>query len=304
MDVEGGSRIEVTGAKVGWIGAGKMGSPMARNLLAAGAKLAVTEPLPRASAELVGLGATEASTIAAQSGSDIVFSTLPNDSVLRGVVLGLPGEPGLAEIMRPGSVLVEMSTVSPEASEAVAAALQKAGILYLRAPLSGSTAMAQNATLTILASGDKDAWDTALPFLSRMSARQFYLGAGEEARYMKLVLNTLVGATSAILAEALALGASGGLSRASMMEVICESAVASPLLKYKSGAVVDADYAPAFTIEQMIKDFTLISAAGGKTGVPMLTTNLILELYRAAANSGLRKDDFFALVKWQADIST
>lgn len=280
-----------------------MGAPMARNLLAAGARLAVTDPQQQASTELVGLGATEASVISDQVSSDIIFSTLPNDSVLREVILGRVGEPGLAEVMRPGTVLVEMSTVSPEVSETVSATLRKVGILYLRAPLSGSTAMAQNASLTILASGEKAAWDIAIPFLERMSSRQFYLGEAEEARYMKLVLNTLVGATSAILAEAVALGASGGLSRASMMEVICESAVASPLLKYKAGAVVDADYAPAFTIEQMIKDFTLISAAGGKTGVPMLTTNLILELYRAAANSGLRKDDFFALVKWQADIS-
>lgn len=120
---------------------------------------------------------------------------------------------------------------------------------------------------------------------------------------MKLVINTLVGATSAILAEALALGASGGLSHSSMMEVICESAVASPLLKYKTAAVVADDFAPAFTMHQMIKDFSLISDAGRANGVPMLTTGLILELYRAAANSGLRDQDFFALVKWQSEIS-
>jgi 3-hydroxyisobutyrate dehydrogenase len=205
--------------------------------------------------------------------------------------------------MARGAIFVEMSTVSPECSKDIAAALADKGIAYVRAPLSGSTTLAEKAALTVLASGDEAAWATVLPTIRLLSARQFFLGVGEEARYMKLVINTLVGASSAILAEAVALGESGGLSRASMMEVICESAVASPLLKYKAGAVVDADYAPAFTIEQMIKDFTLISAAGGKTGVPMLTTNLILELYRAAANSGLRKDDFFALVKWQADIS-
>ncbi|MGV8954415.1 MAG: NAD(P)-dependent oxidoreductase, partial [Cypionkella sp.] len=173
----------------------------------------------------------------------------------------------------------------------------------LRAPLSGSTAMAENATLTVLASGDQAAWDAVLPLLKLLSSRQFYLGAGDEARYMKLVINTLVGATSAILAEAIALGVSGGLSRSSMMEVICESAVASPLLKYKSAAVVAADYQPAFSVAQMIKDFSLISDAGRSNDVPLLVTGMILELYRAAANSGLREEDFFALVKWQSEIS-
>ena len=108
---------------------------------------------------------------------------------------------------------------------------------------------------------------------------------------------------SAILAEAVALGASGGLSRAAMMEVICESAVASPLLKYKTDLVVSADYVPAFTIDQMIKDFTLISDAGRANGIPLMAAGLILELYRAAANAGLQNEDFFALVKWQSGIS-
>ena len=126
-----------------------------------------------------------------------------------------------------------------------AEALSEAGILYVRAPLSGSTALAEKAALTVLASGDADAWTTVLPYIERMASRHFYLGPGEEARYMKLVLNTLVGATSAVLSEALALGESGDLDRARMMEVICESAVASPLLAYKREALVANDFSPA-----------------------------------------------------------
>jgi 3-hydroxyisobutyrate dehydrogenase len=274
---------------------------MIRNLLAAGARLSVSEPDDDARDGLVRAGATASENLSAHSRNSIVFSTLPNDKVLRDVVLGAAG---LAQHMAPGSVLVEMSTVSPECSVEVASSLKDKNIFYLRAPLSGSTAMAETATLTVLASGDQQAWDTAIPVIRLLSSRQFYLGQGEEARYMKLVINTLVGATSAILAEAIALGASGGLSPASMMEVICESAVASPLLKYKAAAVVAQDYAPAFSVQQMIKDFSLISDAGRANGVPLLTTGLILELYRAAANSGLRDQDFFALVKWQSEIST
>jgi 3-hydroxyisobutyrate dehydrogenase len=164
--------------------------------------------------------------------------------------------------------------------------------------------MAENATLTILASGSEPAWQAVLPYLKMMSQRQFHLGSGEEARYMKLVINTLVGGLSALLAEALSLGQSGGLSRASMMEVIGESAVASPLLKYKMATVVADDFSPAFTVAQMIKDFTLISDAAREKGVPLLTTGLILEQYRAAANAGLKDEDFFALVKWHSEISS
>jgi 3-hydroxyisobutyrate dehydrogenase-like beta-hydroxyacid dehydrogenase len=299
-DVAEMARTDVAGKDIGWIGAGKMGTPMIRNLLAAGAKLSVSEPDDHARDGLVRAGAAASENLSSHSRNSIVFSTLPNDKVLRDVVMGAAG---LAQHMTPGSVLVEMSTVSPECSAEVASTLKDRNIFYLRAPLSGSTAMAETATLTVLASGDQHAWETALPAIRLLSSRQFYLGLGEEARYMKLVINTLVGATSAILAEAIALGASGGLSLASMMEVICESAVASPLLKYKAAAVVAQDYAPAFTVQQMIKDFSLISDAGRANGVPLLTTGLILELYRAAANSGLRDQDFFALVKWQSEIS-
>jgi 3-hydroxyisobutyrate dehydrogenase len=285
--------------RVGWIGAGKMGAPMIRNLLAHQTRVTVTEPDDAALAGVVASGA-RAARLADQADTAIVFTTLPNDAVLREVVLG---GTGLAGLMRPGATLVEMSTVSPDASAEVAAALAGAGVRYLRAPVSGSTALAEKALLTVLASGDAEGWEAALPYLAMMSQKRFYLGAGDEARYMKLVLNTLVGATSAILAEALALGAQGGLGADAMMEVICDSAVASPLLGYKRAAVVAGDYAPAFTIGQMIKDFTLISDAGRSRGVPLPATSLILETYRAAANAGLRDKDFFALVEWQAKLS-
>lgn len=289
--------------RAGWVGAGKMGAPMARHLLAAGLDLVVSEPDPAAHEPLRKAGATVAADLSVQSGRDIVFSTLPNDAVLRGVVIGTSDRPGLATLLAPGAVFVEMSTVSPECSTEVAAALSTAGIRYVRAPVSGSTITAEQGALTVLASGDAAGWDVALPLINTFSTRQFFLGPGEEARFMKLVINTLVGANAAIMAEALSLGASGGLSNEMMVKVICESAVASPLFKYKSAMVATGDYTPAFTIRQMIKDFTLISDAGRANGVPLLTAGLILELYRTAANAGLDQDDFFALVKWHSGIS-
>ncbi|MBF9030933.1 NAD-binding protein [Rhodobacterales bacterium HKCCE3408] len=288
---------------VGWIGAGKMGAPMLRNLLAAGARVSVTEPDADNLASVEAAGAVAASSAADHGSAAIVFSTLPNDDALLSVVEGTPDRPGLAASMARDAIFVEMSTVSPVCSAKIAKILADEGIHYVRAPLSGSTAMAEQATLTVLGSGPETAWQSILPCLEALSARQFYLGSGEEARFMKLVLNTLVGASSAILSEALALGARGGLSAADMMAVICESAVASPLLKYKTDNVVNDDYSPAFSVSQMIKDFTLISDAARAERVPIFTTSLILELYRAAANSGLRDEDFFSLVKWHRTLS-
>ena len=288
---------------IGWIGVGKMGGPMARNLLASGAKLLVSDPAKDNREQLASMGAYAATTISDFSGAHIVFSTLPNDQALLDVVGDGEGA-GLATTLVAGATLVEMSTVSPECSESVAKALSANKINYVRAPLSGSTDMAASAALTVLASGDRAGWDEALPHIRKLSARQFFLGSGEEARYMKLVLNTLVGASSAVLSEALAIGASGGLTRADMMDVICESAVASPLFKYKQKPVVEDDFTPAFTVSQMIKDFTLISEAARRNSVPLMTASLILELYRSAANAGMRDEDFFALVRWQEKLST
>lgn len=300
---EGSADAGVLDTPVGWIGAGKMGSPMIRNLLNAGVSVSVVEPSSEALSAVVSAGAAEAPSISELSKTPVVFSTLPNDKVLLDVTTGTSTSKGLVDILSKGSVFVDMSTVSPECSEKVAQALEKAGIYYLRAPISGSTSLAEQAALTIFASGDETAWKIALPFIEMTSSKHFFLGPGDQARYMKLVVNALVGATSAILAEALALGESGGLDRASMMEVICQSAVASPLLAYKKDTVIEGKYDPAFSVNQMIKDFTLINDASRANGIPLLTTGLILELYKAAANAGLREKDFFALVKWHGELS-
>lgn len=303
VSARGAERLK--GARAGWIGVGKMGAPMARHLLASGVAVTVSDPSETQRNELAAHGASVAGQLSAFVEADIVFAALPNDDALRAVVFDARDaeSDGLASTLRPGGVFVEMSTVSPKVSADVAEALDQKGILYLRAPLSGSTAMAEAASLTVLASGDSRAWDMARPFFEVMSAKQFYLGAGEEARFMKLVLNALVGASSAVLAEALNLGAHGGLSRADMMQVICESAVASPLFKYKADAVVADDYAPAFSVAQMVKDFSLISEAARHENMPLMVNGLILELYRAAANSGLQDQDFFSLVKWHRSLT-
>jgi 3-hydroxyisobutyrate dehydrogenase-like beta-hydroxyacid dehydrogenase len=285
--------------EIGWIGVGKMGNPMATRLIEAGHKLTICDPVVENRASLVARGAQVSATpgdVAAQC--SLIFVTIPNDAVLAELFDDGDDRGGLMAHIAAGSVLVEMSTVSPQLSERVALILARRGVGYLRCPISGSTTLARAGKLTALASGDLSAWDTAAPFLDLMAVRKFYLGTGEEARYMKLVLNTLVGATSSILGEALVLGERGGLTPGQMMDVITESAVASPLIAYKRDMIAQMDFSPAFSVTQMIKDFNLITEAGRDKQVPMFVANMILQQYTAASNAGYSEQDFFSLFDW------
>ncbi|MEQ8305245.1 MAG: NAD(P)-dependent oxidoreductase [Hoeflea sp.] len=288
---------------IGWIGVGKMGLPMAGRLLGEGQTLIAIDKNEEALAQIAETGAAVATSIADFTPCRTVFTMVPDDAALDGVVFGENGSPGLLESIDTGNILVEMSTVSPGCSARVAEALVQKGIHYIRAPVSGSTALAQSGQLTVLGSGDEKAWEEVKPLLSTFSAKQFYFGDGDEARFMKLVLNTLVGATSAILAEALLLGEQGGLTRSQMMSAINDSAVASPLLKYKQEIVENDSFEPAFTVGQMIKDFTLVTQAGLGAGIPLLATSMILQQYQSAARMGMKDKDFFSLVKWLSEIS-
>ncbi len=279
--------------KVGWAGIGKMGMPMSRRVLENGYALSVYEPLPENRASVVALGANVAHSLDdLVASSDVIILTIPNDAVLRNLTLA-PGT--LADLMKPGQILIEMSTVSPELSAEVDIALAGKGVAYLRAPVSGSTQTASSGMLSVMVSGPEQAYHRVDPVLACFSARRFYLGPGEEARYLKLVLNALVGATSALLGEALTLGLKGNLSVDMMLKVICESAVASPLIAYKRDLLVNRNFDPAFSVSQMMKDFDLILGAAKSDHVPMYLVSMIRQQYEAAYADGLAEKDFFVL---------
>ncbi|MGO6694403.1 NAD(P)-dependent oxidoreductase [Rhizobium johnstonii] len=279
--------------RVGWAGIGKMGAPMSRRVLEAGYALSVFEPLPENRATIVAEGANVAHSLEDLAvASDVVVLTIPNDAILRDLVLS---KGALADALNPGQILMEMSTVSPEISAEVSAALSERGVAYLRAPVSGSTITASSGNLSVMVSGPDDAYRKVEPMLACFSSRQFYLGKGEEARYLKLVLNALVGATAALLGEALTLGLKGNLSVETMLSVICESAVASPLIAYKRDLLVSRNFDPAFSVSQMMKDFDLILGAAKSDHVPMYLASMIRQQYEAAYADGLAEKDFFVL---------
>jgi len=277
--------------KIAWIGAGKMGLPVCKRLKAAGHDMQILARRPEQADSLHALGFATASTVsAATQGADVVFSCVSDDRALADVVLNNP----IA-----AHYFVDMSTVSPELSARVASHLP-ATTAYLRAPVSGSTALAEAGTLTALVSGPKPAFDAMANVFAAFTKKAFHVGEAEEARYLKLAINSMVCATSALLAEALAFGAKGRLTRATMMEVINQSVVASPLIGYKTNMIVSGDYKPAATLNTLMKDLDLFLTTGAHQNITLPVNSEIMQAYRAASARGLGEQDFFVLIQQAA----
>ena len=281
--------------KIGWIGAGKMGGPMSRNLVAAGAEVIVFDPVA-ANVEAVVAGGAQAgaSNQDLAQRADIVVSMIPNDVVLRSIALG---DDGILATMKSGATYLDMSTVSPQASAEISADAEAKGIGYVSAPVSGSTALAEAATLTIMASGPKASYEKCVPLFEVLGAQNFYLGDSEQARYLKLVVNLLVGTTGAVLAEALTLGRKGGLDWQQMLDVIGVSAAASPYVHYNLAPLKARDFSALFTTEQMVKDSRLIRDAGEATGVPLAIGQAMLQMFEDTIETGYGEENLTAAIK-------
>jgi 3-hydroxyisobutyrate dehydrogenase-like beta-hydroxyacid dehydrogenase len=275
--------------RIGWIGAGKMGFPMCLRFRHAGHHVTA---LARNSGALHRLDGADLAAVATvkevAQNSDVVFSSLSNDAALQAVASQIAGS------MHQGSTFIDISTVSPSVSAEVAKDFAKHRITYLRSPVSGSTAMAEAGTLTAVISGPKQAYDELVPIFAVFAKKTFHVGEGEEARVMKLVLNSIVAATSALLGEALAFGQSGGLDNATMLSVINQSAVASPLMGYKTDMIVKSDYKAAASLAMLKKDLDLLLSASS-TSLPLNAH--IHKIYQSAMAKGLAEEDFFVLVR-------
>ncbi|MFN0114045.1 MAG: NAD(P)-dependent oxidoreductase [Paracoccaceae bacterium] len=288
-------------ARIGWIGLGRMGEPMARHLVAAGHAVTVWNRSAGKAGRLRASGAAVAGSAAdAAKLAEVVFAILSDDVSLRETLLG---DGGVIAGMDRGATLVEMSTVSPAISAEIAAATAERGLGYIRAPVSGSVAFAEAAKLTVLASGSSDTYQSVLPLLQHLSARQFHVGEGCEARVLKLALNMMVGVTAAMMGEALTLGAKHGLDRVTMLDVIGASAVASPLVGYKLDMLKRRDYPPAFAARMMAKDFDLVLSAAHASATPMPLAAQVREGWAAMIARGDGEADFFKYAEMTADLA-
>ncbi|MDR2162828.1 MAG: NAD(P)-dependent oxidoreductase [Clostridiales Family XIII bacterium] len=282
-------------ANIGWIGLGNMGTPMSSNLLKAGHAVTVwNRTKAKADAVLAdGAGWGDTPKAVAEK-NDFIFTMVADGPSLHAVALGADG---IVAGLAPGKVFVDMSTVSVEESAKVNDAVEAAGAKFLRAPVTGSTVLAQAGTLGILTSGDKAAYDKTLPLFEVLGGNQFYLGGGDEARVMKLSLNLMIATTMQMEAEAVVLAEKAGLDVQQVVEIIAGSAVGSPLTGYKKVPIGTANYAPAFSVRLMIKDLKLAEAVGSQYGVKLESTAITKSRLELADSKGYGDLDFSVLTK-------
>jgi 3-hydroxyisobutyrate dehydrogenase-like beta-hydroxyacid dehydrogenase len=203
----------------------------------------------------------------------------------------------LAEGIASSAVLVETSTVGPVASAKVAEALSARRIAYLRAPISGSVNLAESGGLTTFVSGPKASFDRAREALAAYSRTQIWLGEGEEARYAKLAINLMVAVTAGMMGETMALARKGGIGWEAMLDLLGESVVASPLVKYKLDPLRRRDYTPTATGALLLKDLDLIVETARQAGLDVPLAREVQAAYREMSKSQLADEDFISIVK-------
>jgi 3-hydroxyisobutyrate dehydrogenase-like beta-hydroxyacid dehydrogenase len=281
--------------KIAFIGSGKMGLPMSMLVAKAGYTVTAFDQSAARLAAAREQGISVATSPAdAVSGRAVVITSLPDDAALRAVMLG---PAGLIAAMAPRSILIETSTVSAEASGEVDAAAQARGIAHLRAPVSGNASIVHTGALTCFVSGPKEAFESVKPLFAAFTRAQTYLGPGEEARYAKLAVNLMIAVSAAMMAESLALARKGGIAWQDILKVLDDSAVASPMVKYKTAPLRTRDFESTFSCRQMAKDLDLILGAGHAVGVPLQLAAQVRETYGSLIAQGDGETDFIATVR-------
>ena len=267
-----------------------MGTAIAGRLLAADCDLAVhnrsldkAEPLRAAGARVFETAAALAEAV------DVVLTSLADDEALESVAANIVSG------ARPGTLLVDLSTVSPAASARVAALTDEAELLYLRAPVSGNPSVVQAGNLTFIVSGPREALERAEPTLLTIGRSVHEVGEAEQARVVKLAINLVIGGLAELMAEALVLSEASEVSRAALLETMGDSAAGAPFVKYKTEPLLRDDYSATFTTRLMEKDVDLVLEEAASAGVPLPLAAELKRRIRAAVAAGYGDDDFMAL---------
>jgi 3-hydroxyisobutyrate dehydrogenase-like beta-hydroxyacid dehydrogenase len=263
-------RLTADLVKVGFIGLGNMGGRIAQRLLNHGYQLSVYDrDLAKAEAIAAQGGAVATSIVELAGTVDVLLSCLTNDEAVRSVYTG---SEGVLAGARPGTVVLEMSTISPESSRELHRLGAEAGIEVLDVAISGSTPAAEKGILTLLVGGDEKLFRAAEPIFQAIAKQYFLLGGPGSGTAMKLVVNTLLGVGMQAIAEAVVLGEKAGLDRQRLLEVLEHTAVIAPAHVGKLAKVALNDYSPQFPLSLMNKDFQLILKAAAQERISMPTT--------------------------------
>jgi 3-hydroxyisobutyrate dehydrogenase-like beta-hydroxyacid dehydrogenase len=268
---------------------------MCRNIIAnTNHQVVVHDPDPAAVARCTELGAQSADSIAALAGCDVVFTSLPLPSVVEQVIAG-PG--GLAATAQPGTVVVDLSTNSPETAQAMHAALAARGIAMLEAPVSGGVARAADGTIAIMVGGDAAVFEAQLPLFASFTAKAIHVGPVGMGSVAKLINNMLAFCNMAAAAEGLMMGAAAGIDLVRLAEVISVSSGASGAFTSLSAKAFAGNFTPGFALDLAHKDLRLAVQLADRTGVPGMVAPNVLNLLRAARGMGLGGEDVGAMIK-------
>ncbi len=285
---------------IGFIGLGIMGKPMSRNLLKAGYALRVYDVVPAAVVEIEREGAAagaSAGDVAAQS--QVVITMLPDSPDVEKCYLG-PG--GVLEGARPGTILVDMSTISPTMAIRVAQAAAERGCPMLDAPVSGGDVGAQKGTLSIMAGGDGETFAQVEPIFQAMG-KPVLCGASGAGQVVKACNQILVAVTLVGMSEALVLGAKAGVDPEKIVQVLSGGLARCGVLENRGKRVVERDFAPGFRIRLHYKDLNIIREAGRAYGVPLPASALAHELFGAAMAAGRGELDHSGIVTILEDLA-
>jgi 3-hydroxyisobutyrate dehydrogenase len=275
------------------IGLGKMGTAISERLLDADYRLVVHSRTRSKADALEERGSVVADTVEELvEQADVVITSLPDDTAFEAVA----GDVHAAA--RPGTVLVDLSTVSPAVSARVAALADGASVPYLRAPVSGNPTVVRAGNLTFMVSGPEGTLQAVEPVLRAIGPTIHYVGEGEQARIVKLAINLMIAILAQSISEALVLGEASGVSRAALLEVMGSSAVGAPFVKYKTDPLLRDDFSATFTTLLMEKDIDLALDAADEAGVELPLAREMKTHLRATAEAGYADDDFIALFRY------
>ncbi|MBU1208535.1 MAG: NAD(P)-dependent oxidoreductase [Proteobacteria bacterium] len=283
--------------KIGFIGLGAMGNHMAKNLIKAGYDLTVHDLNPQAVKAIVSCGAKEAKSCAeVGKGVEVVLTMLPADDEVKAVCLG---QGGVLEGAKPGTVIIDMSSIAPHTSQLVATEARKKGIKFLDAPVSGGTVGAEKATLTIMVGGDKALLDEHMEILQVMGKTIYHVGDVGMGVTVKMVNQMLLGINLAGIAEALVMGTKLGVAPEILYKVIRASSGNSFLFDHRvPNYIFTGNFTqPGFALDLLRKDLGIALESAKANKVPLFLTGQAYQYYTRAAAEGLGKKDMSAIIE-------
>ena len=283
--------------KLGFIGIGFMGRPIAQRLLESGFRLSAYDRHRAKTEELIRYGGTVAQSVAELSaGCDVVLSCLATDEAVLGTYQGADGV--FAKAQR-GSLVIDLSTVNPQTSQELSRLGSEHGVQVLDVTMSGSTPVAEQGALTLFGGGDPGCFTAAESIFKVIARKYFYLGPSGSGATMKLVVNSLLGIGMQAIAEAVALGEKAGLDRDRLLNVLSETAVVAPAHAGKLERARKGDYSPQFPLRLMNKDFGLILKLAAAVGARMPATRAAYEVNAMQSQQGKeqgKEQDFSAVI--------